>query len=373
MKKVIIIGGGFAGISAINRLRRFKNFVDITLIDRKDDFNFLPMLPDIIGRGIHPEFLAFKLDDYCMKVGIKFIKDEIVKVDLENNIISSRENSYPYDYLIVSSGSETNFYGNEAARKYSFKLDSTADAEAILNKLDQFNIFLIVGGGYTGIEIATNLRRYFSSRKNNKRIVIIERAPSILGPLPEWMKQYVNNNLKNLKIGVLTNVTLEKIEADGVALSNKDEFNKAMLIWAAGVKTSDFVFDLNKEKTPQGRLKVDEFLRITKNCFVVGDANTFSYKEKPLRMAVQFSIFQGDLAAINIIKSIKGLKLVAYKPIDLGYVIPMANNVSCGIILGINFHGLIATVLHYFMCIYRSQGFKNRLGIITGLLKGGAK
>ncbi|MBM3248803.1 MAG: hypothetical protein FJZ10_05250 [Candidatus Omnitrophica bacterium] len=371
MKKVIIIGGGFAGISALNRLRRFKNLADITLIDRKDEFNFLPMLPDIIGRGIHPELLAFKLDDYCKKVGIKFIKDEIAKIDLEKNIIFSRDNSFPYDYLIVASGSQTNFYGNEAAKKYSYKLDSTEDAANILEQLSEniFDAFIIAGGGYTGIEVATNLRRYLDRKKINKRIVIVERAPSILGLLPEWMKQYVNNNLKKLNIDILTNVTLDKIEIDKVFLSNKDELERAMLIWTAGVKTADFIFNLNKDKTPQGRIKVDEFLRITNNCFVVGDANTFSYKEKPLRMAVQFSIFQGELAAINIIKSINGSKLIAYKPIDLGYVIPMANNVSCGTILGINFRGLIATMLHYFMCIYRSRGFKNRLGVLKALLQ----
>ncbi|MDD2654189.1 MAG: FAD-dependent oxidoreductase, partial [Candidatus Omnitrophica bacterium] len=157
MKKIIIIGGGFAGISAVSKLRQLGETVDIVLIDSKEEFNFLPMLPDIIGRRIRPDFLEFKLPDFCQKTGAKFIKDEVIKIDLENNTLFSSKDSYHYDYLIIASGSETNFYGNEAAKKHGFKLDSTKDAIAILDQLGKniFDTFIIAGGGYTGIEVAT--------------------------------------------------------------------------------------------------------------------------------------------------------------------------------------------------------------------------
>jgi len=88
-------------------------------------------------------------------------------------------------------------------------------------------------------------------------------------------------------------------------------------------------------------------------------------------MAVQFSLSEGIIAAQNILKSIQKKELIPYKPKDLGYIVPMANNKSCGLILGLKVKGFLATIFHYFMCIYRSYGLKNRLGLIINLLKGG--
>jgi len=86
-------------------------------------------------------------------------------------------------------------------------------------------------------------------------------------------------------------------------------------------------------------------------------------------MAVQFAITQGDCAAQNIIRSIKNLPLKKYRPVDLGYIIPLANNRSCGQVLGLNVSGIPATGMHFIMCIFRSLGWKNKIGIINSLIK----
>lgn len=375
MRNIFIIGGGFAGISAAATLRKLNRGINITLIDKKDKFNFLPLLPDVLGRGINPEFLSNNLSDICRRRNVKFIKDEIGIIDLVKKEISGSKDIFSYDYLVIACGSETNFYGNDILKKNCLKLDDAFDAERISKILeaDKFDTFIVSGGGYTGIEVATNLRRYFNLHRLNKQIIIIERAPSILGPLPEWMKRYVNENLKRLGIKIYLNSSIEKIENDNVYFSNKESFKKALLIWTAGVKTPDFIFNLDLEKSRQGRLKVDEFLRIDDHCFAIGDAADFYIHDKPIRMAVQFSIAEGETAAKNIINSIKEKPLKSYKPIDLGYIIPMANNSSCGTILGINSKGTLATMMHYIMCVYRSFGFKNKWGIVKCLLKGGRR
>jgi len=189
--------------------------------------------------------------------------------------------------------------------------------------------------------------------------------------LPSWMRDYVLENLKRLNIEVFTATFIDKIEGENIRLSSGVTFENALLIWAAGVKTPDFIQNLNIEKTPQGRIKVDEYLRFAQGCFAAGDAANFSYKDNFLRMAVQFAITEGELAADNIHRSIKGSPLKKYRPLDLGYVIPMANNRSCGRVMGIEVKGLLATFLHYSMCICRSLGLKNKLGLLIALLKGG--
>lgn len=364
MKKIIIIGAGFAGLSASCVLRGKKD-IEVTLIDNKETSDFLPLLPDCIGRGINPENLKFDIN----KAARRFIKEEVVAVDLDRRQVVTKAQALDYDYLIIASGSETNFYGNENIRQNAYKLDGAEDIKRIVAILkdNNFTNYIIAGAGYTGIEVATNLR----INKPNAKIIIAERAASILGPLPEWMKRYVADNLARLKIDVLTETTIDKIEDKKAYFSGNRVFDNSIVIWAAGVKTSAFIQNLKIEKNAQGRIKVDEHLRLNESCFVAGDTTYFAYRDNFLRMAVQFAIMEGEVAAKNILRSIKGANLIKYKPVDLGFVIPMANNRSCGQVFGINLKGFVPTILHFMMCIYRSQGVKNKLGIIGDLIKGG--
>jgi len=374
---ILIIGGGFAGISAASRLSRSDLDLDIVLIDKKEAVDFLPMLPDCIGREIDPEFLSFKIENIAKKLGFKFIRGEVASIDLDRRQVLTKEQALTYDYLVIASGCETNFYGNESIRQNSLTLDSAYDAKRIVDTLryHEFDNFIIGGGGYTGIEIAASLRVYLGKIKRASGIIIVERAGAILGSLPEWMRNYVSANLRCLNVEICPNSAIDRIDGRSVYLLGGRTFNNALVIWAAGVKTAGFIQDLRSGKNPQGRIKVDEYLRINDNCFAAGDAAFFTHKESSLRMAVQFAITQGECAALNIIKSIKGRSLKRFMPRDLGYIIPMANNRSCGMVLGVNLKGALPTALHFIMCIYRSYGMKNKFGIIRTLFKdiGGKK
>jgi NADH dehydrogenase len=167
---------------------------------------------------------------------------------------------------------------------------------------------------------------------------------------------------------VFTQSSIERIDGSTVYVSNQKIFDNALVIWVAGVKTAKFIQELTAEKNTQGRLKVDSFLRLNENCFIVGDAAYVKYKENYLRMAIQFAMAQGDLTAKNIIRAIKGKKPVSYKSIDLGYIIPMANNYSCGNVFGVNLKGKPPTLLHFIMCIYRLYGIRNKIGFIRNLV-----
>lgn len=375
MNKVLIIGGGFGGLAAVNRLRRYLPDLEISLFDKKRTADFLPMLPDVIGRRINPDFLTYKIENISRKWGFKFINEEVMEVDLESQEVSTLNQHLQYDYLIIAAGSETNFYNNDSFKKSAYKLDDAEDAKKIIRQIEEnaYRNYLISGGGYTGIEVATNLRLFLEKMKSGGRIIIVERAPMILGPLPEWMKYYAVSNLGKLQVEILVNSAVERIEGDKVYISQGKVFDQAMVIWAAGVKTPGFIQNLKAEKNPQGRLKVDDYLRLNERCFVVGDAAYFQHRDIFLRMAVQFAISQGDCAAANVTNSIQGRQLHKYRPVDLGYIIPMANNRSCGRVLGLNLRGYLPTMLHFLMCLYRSRGFKNKFGIIKGLTGGGGK
>lgn len=370
MKKIAIIGSGFAGLAASIFFQRHAKDLEVHVFDRKPTFDFLPMLPDCLGRNISPEHLSFPIALLSRIYGFNFINEPVSGVDLQSNIISTSGRQAKFDYLLIASGSETNFYGNTQVQSLAYKLDDAQDAKNISNalKTNEFDYFVISGAGYTGVEIATNLSVFFKSKKIEKKIIIVERNPSILGPLPEWMKVYASENLRRLNVEIIAANTISKVEKNKIFISNGRVFDNSMLIWAAGVKTADYVQALKLEKTPQGRLKVDEYLRAGGNSFVAGDCANFIHKNQALRMAVQFSIMQGNCAARNILASIKGKKPYKFSPVDLGFIVPMANNRSCGRVLGINMRGCLATMLHFLMCIYRSYGARNRIGIINDLI-----
>ncbi|MDD5439124.1 MAG: FAD-dependent oxidoreductase [Candidatus Omnitrophica bacterium] len=369
MNKVIIIGGGFGGLTALRKLAPFKRCVDLTLVDKKTTSDFLPELPDRLGRGVRPEYLTCPLEATVKRYGQRFINEEVKGVDLEKRLVNTTGSSLAYDYLIIASGSETNFYGNGNIRGSACKLDDVADTETIYRKLKekQYAQYIIAGGGYTGIEIASNMRLFLKKEKRHARIVIVERAPSILGPLPAWMRAYVSSNLAGLAIDIIVDSQIQKIEGDKVFLSGGRVFDGALVIWAAGVRTADFIQDLKVKKNPQGRVEVDEYLRIDERSFVVGDAAYVRQGAIVVRMAVQFAIAQADSAAKNIIRAIHGKDPRKYTAIDMGYVIPMANNRSCGNVLGMNVRGWFATLLHFLMCLYRSYSVAKGFGIFKGL------
>jgi NADH dehydrogenase len=370
MQKIIIIGAGFAGLSSAIFLAKKHFNSEIIVIDRKETFDFLPLLPDTIGRGLEFSLLTFKIEHIAKRKGFLFLNEEVTSIDLAAKLVHTPKRNLVYDYLIIASGSETNFYGNDDIKNSAYTLDNVRDAARIISALadKSFDNYLIAGGGYTGIEAATNIQKYLAKRKIKARVIIIEKAASILANLKLQAKEYVLENLEKLHIEVFANTSIRKIEGKKVELSDSQAFDNAMIIWTAGVRTADFIQNIKTEKNQQGRLKIDEYLRINDSCFVAGDAAYFKYKESYLRMAVQFAITQGRCTAHNVLRSIQGKKLCKYSPLDLGYIIPMANNKSYGEVFGLNLKGRLPTLLHFLMCIYRSYGVRNRVGILKQLL-----
>ncbi|MFA6216851.1 MAG: FAD-dependent oxidoreductase [Candidatus Omnitrophota bacterium] len=373
MKKIVIIGGGFAGLSVVKRLSGNKGSLDVVLVDKQSISGFLPLLPDTLGRAIDPGYLVCPIETFTSRYGFRFIQESVNAINLEKKEVMTTRQRLSFDYLVIASGCETNFYANQEIQKRAFTLDSAEDSIKLIDALtrNEYETYLIAGGGYTGIEIATNLRRWLDTRNKTNRVVVVERASAILGPLPQWMRQYVEDNLKRLRVEVLCPATVEKIDDDSITLSNREVFRQAMFIWAAGVRGVDCTQGLAIKKNPQGRILVDDQLMFQDACFAVGDAAVFSFHNNALRMAVQFAIAQGEVVADNILNLVRQRPLRKFRPVDLGYIIPMANNQSCGIVLGFKIKGRAATLMHFLMCVFRSYGLRNRWGIIRGLMTKG--
>ncbi len=371
MGDIVIIGAGFAGLEAARVLSKNRARLlgrRVIVIDAKKTFDFLPILPDVTGGRIRQESAVMELADHLERIHVNFEAGEVVRVDTDTREVFLKSGGIlTFEFLIVACGSVTNFYGMDDIQRRSLKLDSAQDAVAIQNVIATYpgKKILVIGGGYTGVEIASNLALLFRHKRVKKySISIVEKGEDILGSLPQWMKDYCRVNLCGLHVNIHLECSLKEATDQRVKLSNGIEFEDYLLVWAAGVVTPAFVRELKFEKDRQGRLIVDEHMRFGEGCFAVGDAAAFKHKGAALRMSVQFSIVEAGVAAKNVLRLIRGEKSLArYRPCDLGLLVPMANKKACGKVLFIKVSGFAAWVLHYVMCIYRSLSFRNRLGI----------
>ena len=190
--------------------------------------------------------------------------------------------------------------------------------------------------------------------------MIVENRDSILSGLPERLIKITKGELDKRRIEVILNDTVSKYEDNRVILGSGRQVMDSVCIWSAGVCPPSFMQNLNAEKI-RGRIKVDEKLNIYgknfTNLFLAGDCCSFidSKTGMSLRMAVMFSLGQAKIAAQNIINSIKGEQLTSFRPVDLGYLIPLTYRKAPGLVLGHNVGSRTGYLLHYCLCIYRSR------------------
>ncbi|MCF7892441.1 MAG: FAD-dependent oxidoreductase [Candidatus Omnitrophica bacterium] len=366
-KNIVIIGAGFGGIAAAKYLAKNKKELKdyaIHLIDKKKNYEFIPMLPDLIAGWLEPEAISLNLEKFSQKKGINFVCDSVQKIDREKKKIITKNREIAYQYLIIAAGSKTNFFANTELSLNCRKLDSVKDALKIKNDLldkaqqKKINI-VVVGGGYTGLEIATNAHFLLTKNKLPFSITVVEKAPEILKMVSDRIKQIAKSELNRLGIKVITGDSLQKYKGEHAQLESGRKIKNAFCIWSAGVETSDFIQNLEAKKD-KGRLLVDQNLNLKgkneKRVFVAGDSAAFATQAgKSLRMAIMFAIGQGKIAAKNIINSLQGKKISSYQPIDLGYLIPLTYKKAPGIVIGAPVGPKLGYFLHYYMCFYRSE------------------
>lgn len=370
MKKVVIIGAGFAGLSAAIALQKELS-IKVTLIDRYENTHFRPLLPDLISSRISPRYLQYPIIQLRDACGFQFVCDNVNTIDFEKKTVLCTNQSVDYDILIVASGSCTPMPPTESLCKYAHRVDTIQDALFIADSIrtGDFNQFVICGGGYTGVEIASQLSKLVNTHYTDKKVTIIEILGSLVNTLPRWMQKYTEEHLRKSGVEIFLNTKLKSISDRHLEMSDGTTIDNAFLIWSTGLKASPLTAALDVPKDPSGRIIVDSNLKFRDHCFSIGDSASFKLRSLVVRMSVQASIIQGINTAKNVVREINGKSLKKYRPFDPGFIIPMTGNVACGEVMGYNVKGLVANYLHYLLSAYRSYGIQNRLGIIAAVFK----
>lgn len=387
---VLILGGGFAGLAAAAELaRRGPGDLSVRLIDRRRNSAFAPVLPDLISGRIRPQHMAEPLEPFCRRLGVEFVHTAVRRILPAEGKVEADAGEFEADCLLLCLGCENNYHGNGEAEEHALGLKTVAEGMAIRRRVselvsddaDERPHVVVVGGGYTGFEVASHvaflLHRElgvpYADLPGACPVLVVEQADEVLRNCSPYVQRWAVRLLERFGVEVRTGVSAEQIQEDMVRLSDGTDMPRAMTAWAAGVTPGPAAAELDAPKVRGGRLEVDQYLRLTamSNVFAAGDVAgpVMPGEEAPLRMSIQFSLAGGRHAARNVLRSMAGRPLEPFRPFDPGYIVPLAPGQAAGIILGTEMVGRVPSLLHYFMCVVRSWSWRNRWGMARDLMR----
>ena len=301
-KRVVIVGGGFAGVrAALSLSRRDIPHLKIVLISNKKNFEYHGALYRFATGGPASE-VCFPIRDILDEKKVEFVTDTITSIDSSKKVLESVSGSvYKYDTLILALGSETNYFSVMGASEYSFGMRSIKDALHLKEQIKTSVLeckkakgdravcagrFIVVGAGATGVEIASEIKEYASSlvgpyKIDSSHILVdlVEASSRILPMFPEEFSEAVSKRLRLLGVRVLLNKTVLEEDIDGVTLNDMDLRAKTV-IWTAGAQANSLYLSLkNADFDEKGRVYVDEYLKVKgeKDIFALGDGAVTEY------------------------------------------------------------------------------------------------
>lgn len=335
-KRVVIVGGGFAGIAAARMLRRCD--ADVVLIDRRNHHIFQPLLYQVATAVLAPSEIAAPIRQLAVRQkNLNVMLAEVTGLDLKSCSVDASGSGIairkiPFDYLVIATGMRPSYFGHDEFAKYAPGLKNLSDAETIRAKIlsayeladetDDENerarqmTFILVGAGAAGVELAASiahlaavtLRRQFRRiDPAESAIILVEGGKRILPTFAESLAAKAARRLEKLGVKILTGVKVEKVDADGVIADGK-RIPSATVLWTAGVAPSPLVKLLGAKTDRAGRVSVGPFMNVpdVPNVFVVGDASSVLRDGRPVPGVAQAAIQQGRYVGRLIARQLKG-------------------------------------------------------------------
>jgi NADH dehydrogenase len=395
--RVVILGGGFGGLNAAQKLKRAPVYV--TLIDRRNFHLFQPLLYQVATGSLSPGEIAAPLRGVLNKQkNTQVLLGEAADIEPDAKRVILRDGAvFSYDSLIVSTGSQTSYYGNDDWRRWAPSLKSVEEATAIRHKIlyafecaersaneedaRAWLTFVIVGAGATGMELAGALAEIANETLRNDfrhinpreaRIVLMEGGPRVLPAFPEDLSAKGEKLVSDLGVEVNKNVMVTCIDADGVTYKSGDESKRLRaktVLWAGGVTTNEFGRKLGErtraETDRSGRIKVNQDLTVPgyADIFIVGDlALSLGKDGRPLPGVAQVAIQGGTYAARTIRARLEGKKNTRpFHYFNKGDMAVIGRAAAVANIFGFHLAGLFAWLTWLFIHLIYIVEFQSRV------------
>lgn len=390
-KRVVIVGGGFGGLKLARKLQDDK--FQVILLDRHNYHLFQPLLYQVATAGIEPSAISFPFRKIFKKRKYFHIRIcEALRVVPEMNLLETSIGTITYDYLIISTGCDTNYFGNDTLSQNTMSLKTTA--EALFNRnqvLESFEkaqntsnlrerelsmTFVIVGGGATGIELCgalAEMRKFILPQDypdlniSNMRILLIDAAPRLLSAFSEESSEEVKDYLEKKGVEIKLNSQVLDYKDNLLSLNDGTFLSSANIYWVAGVKANSLPGLPNDVYGHGNRLKVDSYNRVIgcKDIYAIGDTALMITHDYPKGhpQVVQPAIQQARNLVKNLNNIEKGKTLVPFVYHNKGSMATIGRNNAIVELKKIRFSGFLAWVVWLFIHLMSIVGVKNKLFI----------
>jgi NADH dehydrogenase len=387
--RIVIIGGGFAGISLAKKLRNKK--VQVVLLDKHNYHNFQPLMYQVATGGLEPDSIAYPIRKIVQEYkDFYFRLAEVREIDAKNNTLYADIGELKFDYLVIATGSKTNYFGNKEIERNSMAMKTIPQSlnirslilenfeQALLtNDIDERHSlmnFVLVGGGPTGVELAGALaemkkailpKDYPDLDVRKMEINLIQSGDRILNTMSENASEKAEKFLLNLGVSVWKNVRVTGYDGKTVTTNSDLYFDSATVIWTAGVqgalphglKADSFIKNVD-------RIKVNQFNQVEgyDNLFAIGDIAVMTSEEYPQGhpMMAQPAMQQGRLLAENVIRLLDKKELKPFKYKDKGSMATIGRNKAVVDLPNYQFSGVFAWFVWMFVHLFSLIGFKNK-------------
>ena len=387
MSKIVIIGGGFGGLSFLQKARKSNN--EFTLIDKTNHHLFQPLLYQVATAVLSPADITvpirnlFKNDN-----NVKITLGEVVDIRREKKqVVLKNDDVIDYDQLIISTGASYSYFGNEDWGKYSNGLKNINDALDIRDKIlkafekaenetdkkkqKKYLNFVVIGGGPTGVEVAGSIaeiafkdinKEYRNFNSDDSNVYLIEAGSNILPSYSLKLSNKASKYLKKMGVEIKINEKVEDIE-DMLVTTDKGKIESDNIIWAAGNKASSLIELIDTEMDTEGRAIINQDCSIKKddNIFVIGDAAHFKgVNGEPLPGIAPVAIQQGKYVGYNIQKNISKENRKPFKYRDKGMMATIGGFKAIGVVGKFEISGFIAWLFWSLIHLVYLIGYKSK-------------
>lgn len=392
-KKLIIIGSGFGAISVLFNLKKFfgkRQKIDILLISKSNGFLFTPLLHELATGEVSATNIFYPLEKLKIELGnFDFKVAEVENINFQTKNLFTSDSAYTYDYLVIASGSETNFYNNKNILENAYTLKNIDDSLKIRNTLSKAFLKLekeafkntsyhitVVGGGATGVELIASINDFISDWKrkhnleNNISLTLIESSNKILAELnSEELSLSALKRLSDISIDVKLLSNVEDFSNNNLKIFDKATKSTYYLktdffVWTAGVKPSKLITNLELEKDEKGKIFVDDYLNIINNTDVYALGDCCSVLNNGYPATAQVALQQGEIIAHNIFSK---TSLFSYskkfKYFHQGSLISIGKGFAISDVMGIKFTGFLGWFIWKFIHLVKLSNNKSRVNV----------
>lgn len=387
-KKIVLVGGGFAGIQLVEHLD--VDLFDVLLIDKLNHHQFQPLFYQVATSQLEPSSISFPFRKvFQLRKNLQIRMAEVLSVEPSLNTINTSIGKFSYDYLVLAMGCKTNYFDNQGLSKYTYSLKTTYDAIKIRNNvLQDFEDLLsvdeeekeyllnivIVGAGPTGVELAgafAEIKRNILPKDyplidfKDLRIILLEGSPHTLNSMSPMARKTSEKYLISLGVTVKTNVFVTDYDGSVVKLNNGETIKSKRMIWAAGV-TGNTIEGIDKNLIVQnGRMTVDRhnLVKGYSNIYAIGDVASMETPKYPKGhpQVANVAINQACNLARNLKALQKNKPLKDYEYFDKGSMATIGKNKAVVDLPFIRFQGYFAWFVWMFLHLMLILSIRNKM------------